>query len=34
MLGEVSRFFYERFDVPKGKLDLRVAVDRDPVSLL
>ena len=34
MLGEVSRFFYERFDVPRGKLDLRVAVDRDPVSLL
>ncbi|HEX7240291.1 MAG TPA: primosomal protein N' [Longimicrobiaceae bacterium] len=34
LLGEVSRFFYERFDVPKGKLDLRVAVDRDPVSLL
>ncbi|HEX2093269.1 MAG TPA: primosomal protein N', partial [Longimicrobiaceae bacterium] len=34
LLGEVSRFFYERFDVPKGKLDLRVAIDRDPVSLL
>ena len=34
MLGEVSRFFYERFDVPRSKLDLRVAIDRDPVSLL
>jgi primosomal protein N' (replication factor Y) len=34
LLGEVSRFFYERFDVPRGKLDLRVAIDRDPVSLL
>ncbi|HEX2188221.1 MAG TPA: primosomal protein N' [Longimicrobiaceae bacterium] len=33
-LGEVARFFYERFGVPRGKLDLRVALDRDPVSLL
>lgn len=34
LLGDVARFFYAKFDVPRGKQDLRVAVDRDPVSLL
>jgi len=34
LLGDVARFFYEKFEVPRGKQDLRVAVDRDPVSLL
>jgi primosomal protein N' (replication factor Y) len=34
LLGEVARYFYERFDVPKGKADLRLALDRDPVALL
>jgi primosomal protein N' (replication factor Y) len=34
LLGEVARFFYERFELPKGKHDLRIALDRDPVALL
>jgi primosomal protein N' (replication factor Y) (superfamily II helicase) len=33
-LGTVARYFAERFRVPGGRLDLRVAVDRDPVALL
>ena len=32
-LTRVGRYFLERFDVPKAA-DLRVAFDRDPVSLL
>ena len=34
LLGEVTRFFAERFDLPSGKHDLRIAIDRDPVALL
>jgi len=34
LLGEVARYFHERFDIPKNKADLRVALDRDPVALL
>ncbi|CAA9344587.1 MAG: Helicase PriA essential for oriC/DnaA-independent DNA replication [uncultured Gemmatimonadetes bacterium] len=34
LLGEVARYFYERFDPPKSKADLRIALDRDPVALL
>jgi primosomal protein N' (replication factor Y) (superfamily II helicase) len=33
-LGTVARYFAERFRVPGGKAELRVAVDRDPVALL
>ncbi len=33
-LGEVARYFHERFPVPKSKADLRLALDRDPVALL
>src|SRR5690606_26848621 len=33
LLGRISRFLLERFEVPKTA-GLRVAVDRDPVSLL
>ncbi len=33
-LGEVARFFAERFDTAAGKHDLRIALDRDPVALL
>ncbi|MDQ3309846.1 MAG: primosomal protein N', partial [Gemmatimonadota bacterium] len=34
LLGEVARFFATRFELPRGKHDLRLAVDRDPVALL
>lgn len=34
LLGEVMRYFHEKFEVPAGKADLRVALDRDPVQLL
>ncbi len=34
LLGEVARYFYERYDPPKSKADLRIALDRDPVALL
>jgi primosomal protein N' (replication factor Y) len=34
LLGRVARYFAEKFDLPAGKHDLRVMVDRDPVSLL
>jgi primosomal protein N' (replication factor Y) len=34
LLGEVARYFHERFDIPKNKADLRLALDRDPVALL
>jgi primosomal protein N' (replication factor Y) len=34
VLGEVARFFAQRFDLPRGREDLRVALDRDPVALL
>jgi primosomal protein N' (replication factor Y) (superfamily II helicase) len=33
-LGSIARYFAERFTVPTGKNDLRVAIDRDPVALL
>jgi primosomal protein N' (replication factor Y) len=33
-LGAVGRYFWERYRVAAGKADLRVALDRDPVSLL
>ena len=34
LLTRACRFLVERLDVPKGKSQLRVALDRDPVSLL
>ncbi len=34
LLGSVTRYFAERFDLPPGKHDLRVAIDRDPIALL
>ena len=34
LLGEVARYFYERYRVPSNKADLRIALDRDPVALL
>jgi primosomal protein N' (replication factor Y) (superfamily II helicase) len=34
LLGKVSRYFYERYKLPSGKADLRLALDRDPVALL
>jgi primosomal protein N' (replication factor Y) len=34
MLGRVTRFFAERFRLPPGRHDLRLAIDRDPVALL
>jgi primosomal protein N' (replication factor Y) len=34
MLGRVSRYFAEHYELPKGKDELRVAIDRDPVALL
>lgn len=34
LLGQVTRFFYERFAPPGGRDELRVAIDRDPVALL
>jgi primosomal protein N' (replication factor Y) len=34
LLGEVARYFFERFEAPKGKADFRIALDRDPVALL
>jgi primosomal protein N' (replication factor Y) (superfamily II helicase) len=33
-LGKVSRYFYEKYRLPSGKADLRLALDRDPVALL
>jgi primosomal protein N' (replication factor Y) (superfamily II helicase) len=33
-LGEVGRYFWERYRLPGGKADVRIALDRDPVSLL
>jgi primosomal protein N' (replication factor Y) (superfamily II helicase) len=33
-LGTVGRYLAERFRVPSGRHDLRVALDRDPVALL
>ncbi|MDB4950385.1 MAG: primosomal protein [Gemmatimonadetes bacterium] len=33
-LGQVARTLLERFDLPGGKADLRLAIDRDPVQLL
>jgi primosomal protein N' (replication factor Y) (superfamily II helicase) len=34
LLGEVARFFSDKFDVPRTKHQLRIALDRDPVALL
>jgi len=34
LLGDVARYFVERFEPPRGKDQLRVAVDRDPIALL
>ena len=34
LLGEVARFFATRWEAPRSKHDLRVALDRDPVALL
>jgi primosomal protein N' (replication factor Y) (superfamily II helicase) len=33
-LGRVGRYFAERFELPAGRGDLRLAIDRDPVALL
>lgn len=33
-LGQVARYFFEKFDLPKGKADLRLSLDRDPVVLM
>ena len=33
-MSRVARYFLERFPVPKSAAQLRVALDRDPVSLL
>jgi primosomal protein N' (replication factor Y) len=33
-LGRVGRYFAERFALPAGAAELRVAIDRDPVALL
>jgi primosomal protein N' (replication factor Y) len=34
-LGEVARYFYEKYTLPSNaKADLRLALDRDPVALL
>jgi primosomal protein N' (replication factor Y) len=34
LLTRACRFLVERLDVPKDRAQLRVALDRDPVSLL
>jgi primosomal protein N' (replication factor Y) len=34
LLGEVARYFHERFELPRSKDDVRVAIDRDPIALL
>jgi primosomal protein N' (replication factor Y) (superfamily II helicase) len=34
LLGRVGRYFAERFELPGGKGELRMAIDRDPVALL
>ena len=34
LLTRACRFLVERLEVPKGRSQLRVALDRDPVSLL
>jgi primosomal protein N' (replication factor Y) (superfamily II helicase) len=34
LLGEVARYFVERFEAPRGRDQLRIAVDRDPIALL
>lgn len=33
-LGRVGRYFAERFELPSGRGDMRIAIDRDPVALL
>jgi hypothetical protein len=30
----VGRYFAERYELPGGSAELRVAIDRDPVALL
>ncbi|HET6229148.1 MAG TPA: primosomal protein N' [Longimicrobiaceae bacterium] len=34
VLGDVAKYFFQRFALPKSKADLRIAIDRDPVALL
>jgi primosomal protein N' (replication factor Y) (superfamily II helicase) len=34
LLGELARFFVERFALPRDANQLRIALDRDPVALL
>jgi primosomal protein N' (replication factor Y) len=34
VLGQVGRYFYEKYRIPANKADLRIALDRDPVALL
>jgi primosomal protein N' (replication factor Y) (superfamily II helicase) len=33
-LGKLGRYFCERFELPAGRHELRLAVDRDPIALL
>ncbi|HET7276336.1 MAG TPA: primosomal protein N', partial [Longimicrobiaceae bacterium] len=33
-LGQVARYFFEKFELPRGKAEMRVAIDRDPVALM
>jgi primosomal protein N' (replication factor Y) (superfamily II helicase) len=33
-LGKLGRYFCERFELPPGRHELRLAVDRDPIALL
>jgi primosomal protein N' (replication factor Y) (superfamily II helicase) len=34
LLGRITRYFAQRFDLPNGKDELRIAIDRDPIALL
>jgi primosomal protein N' (replication factor Y) (superfamily II helicase) len=34
LLGDLARYFAERFVVPRDRYQLRIALDRDPVALL
>jgi primosomal protein N' (replication factor Y) (superfamily II helicase) len=34
LLGKITRYFAQRFDLPNGKEELRIAIDRDPIALL
>jgi primosomal protein N' (replication factor Y) (superfamily II helicase) len=34
LLGQVARYFAQRYRLPAGRHELRIAIDRDPVALL